>query len=234
MQAAKRQFELVPAEALVDISQYSSPVLATAAMRLSSRLGVTQRVASIPFNLTISNVPGPRQPLYMAGAQLQHQFPVSIVTDGQGLNITVVSYLDRLDFGLIADRELIPDLWDLADDLINEITVLKEATGIEWVVEPSPHYPRLGRPGRTKLGEQLSAEMARSESGDAGGAEPTAPKAARATRRARTTTAAKKTTARKASAKRAPAKRAASKASPAKKASAKRSAATTQPLRLVE
>ena len=98
-------------------------------MRLSSRLGVTQRVASIPFNLTISNVPGPRQPLYMAGAQLQHQFPVSIVTDGQGLNITVVSYLDRLDFGLIADRELIPDLWDLADDLINEITVLKEAYG---------------------------------------------------------------------------------------------------------
>ena len=67
----------------------------------------------------------------MAGAQLQHQFPVSIVTDGQGLNITVVSYLDRLDFGLIADRELIPDLWDLADDLINEITVLKDATGIE-------------------------------------------------------------------------------------------------------
>jgi diacylglycerol O-acyltransferase / wax synthase len=209
MQAAKRQFELVPAEALVDITQYSSPVLATAAMRLSSRLGVTQRVASIPFNLTISNVPGPRQPLYMAGAQLQHQFPVSIVTDGQGLNITVVSYLDRLDFGLIADRELIPDLWDLADDLINEITVLKEATGIEWVVEPSPHYPRLGRPGGTKLGKQLSAEMARSESGDTGGAEPTAPKPARANRRARTTTAAKKTPARKASAKRAPSKRAA-------------------------
>src|SRR5213075_915444 len=103
--------------------------------------------------------------------------PVSIVTDGQGLNITVVSYLDRLDFGLIADRDLMPDLWDLADDLINEITVLKDATGIDWVVEPSPHYPRLDRPGRIKRGEQLSAEMARSESGDAGDAEPTAPKA---------------------------------------------------------
>ena len=254
MQAAKRQFELVPAEALVDITQYSSPVLATAAIRLSSRLGVTQRVASIPFNLTISNVPGPRQPLYLAGAQLEHQFPVSIVTDGQGLNITVVSYLDRLDFGLIADRELIPDLWDLADDLINEITVLKEATGIEWVVEPSPHYPRLGRPDGTKRGEQLSAEMARSESGDAGGGEPTTPQAARATRQARANTAAKKTPTGKASPKRRQAKRAPSSASPAKKTSAtktsakntsakktsakktsaKRSTATAQRLRLVE
>jgi WS/DGAT/MGAT family acyltransferase len=166
MQAAKRQFELVPAAALVDITQFSSPVLATAAMRLSSRLGWTERVASIPFNLTISNVPGPRQPLFMAGAQLQHQFPVSIVTDGQGLNITVVSYLDRLDFGVIADRELIPDLWDLADDLIDEITVLKETSGAEWAVPPSPPYPRRGAPG-SRRGQHLGVEMARSESGDA-------------------------------------------------------------------
>ena len=53
----------------------------------------------------------------------------------------------------------------MADDLINEITVLKEATGVEWVVEPSPHYPRLGTPGARQRGEQLSEEMSRSESG---------------------------------------------------------------------
>jgi len=193
MQAAKRQFELVPAAALVDITQFSSPVLSTAAMRLSSRLGVTGRVASIPFNLTISNVPGPRQPLFMAGAQLQHQFPVSIVTDGQGLNITVVSYLDRLDFGVIADRELIPDLWDLADDLIDEITVLKEASGAEWSVEPSAPYPRRGTPGATARGEQLRREMTRSEAGDADGATPLPAK--------------RRTPAKRASAKRAPARR---------------------------
>jgi WS/DGAT/MGAT family acyltransferase len=166
MLAAKRQFELVPAEALMDITRYSSPVLATAAIRLSSRLGMTGRIASLPFNLTISNVPGPRQPLYLAGAQLQHQFPVSIVTDGQGLNITVVSYLDRLDFGLIADRELIPDLWAMADDLIDEITVLKEASGAEWAVPPAPPHPRLGRPDGATRGEHLAAEMTHSESGD--------------------------------------------------------------------
>ena len=61
-----------------------------------------------PFNVTISNVPGPRHPLYMGGAQLDHTYPVSMVTDGMGLNMTVVSYLDHLDFGMIACRGSCP------------------------------------------------------------------------------------------------------------------------------
>ena len=141
MDEAKRQFELVPADALVDLTQFSSPVLATAAVRLASQLRLAERVV----NLVISNVPGPRQPLYLAGAMLQHQYPVSIVTDGQGLNITVTSYLDRLDFGFIVDRELVPDVWDLADLHIAEITRLFEATGAEWATPPEPPAPRRGR-----------------------------------------------------------------------------------------
>jgi diacylglycerol O-acyltransferase / wax synthase len=82
--------------------------------------------------------------LYFAGAKLSHQFPVSIVTDGQGLNITVVSYLDRLDFGFIADRDLIPDVWDLADMHVAEITRLFNATGAEWAQPPQPAHPRRG------------------------------------------------------------------------------------------
>jgi diacylglycerol O-acyltransferase len=143
MDEAKRQFELVPAEELVDLTQFSSPVLATAATRLASQLRLADRVDP-PVNLVISNVPGPRQPLYLAGAMLQHQFPVSIVTDGQGLNITVTSYLDRLDFGFIVDRELVPDVWDLADLHIDEITRLFEATGAKWATPPEPPAPRRG------------------------------------------------------------------------------------------
>jgi diacylglycerol O-acyltransferase len=143
MEKAKHVFELVPATELVDLTRYSAPVLATAAVRLASRLRLANRVA-LPFNVVISNVPGPRQPLYFAGAKLRHQFPVSIVTDGLGLNITVVSYLDRLDFGFIADRELIPDLWDLADLHIAEISRLFEATGAEWAQPPQPAFPRRG------------------------------------------------------------------------------------------
>ena len=140
---AKRTFELVPANELVDVTRYSTPVLATSAVRLASRLRLADRIAQ-PFNLVISNVPGPREPLYFAGAQMLHQFPVSIVTDGQGLNITVVSYLDRLDFGFIVDRELVPDVWDLADMHVDEIERLFAASGAEWAEPPQPADPRRG------------------------------------------------------------------------------------------
>jgi diacylglycerol O-acyltransferase len=142
---AKRLQNLVPADQLGDLAQFSAPVLSTSAMRLASRFGLAHRIAALPFNLVISNVPGPRQPLYFAGAQLCHQFPVSIVTEGQGLNITVMSYLDRLDFGFVVDRELVPDVWDLVDMHIDEIGRLFEASGAEWAEAPQPAQPRRGR-----------------------------------------------------------------------------------------
>ena len=67
----------------------------------------------------ISNVPGPAHPLYSAGARLMHFYPVSALIDGQGLNMTVQSYDGNLDFGFIADRELVPDVW-LLTELLHE------------------------------------------------------------------------------------------------------------------
>jgi len=125
MVAAKRQFDLVPADTLSDVAQTASPVVATAALRLMSRMA--GRI-NLPTNLTISNVPGPRQPLYFGGARMESYIPVSIVTDGMGLNITVHSYLDRLEFGIIAAGELVPDVWHLADLHIDEIDNLMKAS----------------------------------------------------------------------------------------------------------
>jgi diacylglycerol O-acyltransferase / wax synthase len=147
---AKRRLDLVPADQLMDIAQFSTPVLATAALRLVSRLRLADRMAQ-PFNLLISNVPGSRQPLYFAGAQLLNTFPVSIVADGQGLNITVASYLDRLDFGFIADRELVSDLWDLVDMHVDEIGRLFAATGAEWAEPLQPAEPRRGQAKRVSV-----------------------------------------------------------------------------------
>jgi hypothetical protein len=84
-----------------------------------------------PFNLVISNVPGPRQPLYLDTARMLHYYPVSTIVEGQGLNITVQSYLDTLDFGLVSCRELVPDLEDLAELLVDEIAALAKAFGAE-------------------------------------------------------------------------------------------------------
>jgi hypothetical protein len=85
----------------------------------------------MPVNLVISNVPGPREPLYAAGARLLHYYPVSTILDGQGLNVTVQSYLDTLDFGLVSCRELVPDLWEMLDGIIDDLAELGKAVGVD-------------------------------------------------------------------------------------------------------
>jgi WS/DGAT/MGAT family acyltransferase len=139
---AKRQLDLVPADALTQATDTMSPVVATAAVRLVARL--SNRV-NLPANVVISNVPGPRQPLYFAGAKLESYIPVSTITNGIGLNITVHSYEERLDFGLVADRDLVPDLWDLVDLHVAEVDRLFEAVGSERAA-PSARPPKRAAP----------------------------------------------------------------------------------------
>ena len=75
----------------------------------------------------ISNVPGPRQKIYLAGAEMLHYHPVSSIAHGMGLNITVQSYIDTLDFGLIGCKTLIPDIALLRNDMQAAFEELKEA-----------------------------------------------------------------------------------------------------------
>ena len=114
MTKAKTQFAAIPADTLQDFTQFAPPAIAARAMRMYSRLRIADRTAP-PFNLIISNVPGPAVPLYSAGARLEHFYPVSALAGGQGLNMTVQSYNGNLDFGFVACRELVPDVWRLTD-----------------------------------------------------------------------------------------------------------------------
>jgi WS/DGAT/MGAT family acyltransferase len=128
MTAAKGNLAAIPAETLMDFTQFAPPAIAARAMRMASRLRIADRM-NPPFNLIISNVPGPNMPLYMAGAQLKHFYPVSALTDGQGLNMTVQSYNGNLDFGFISCRELVPDLWlltELLQDAMKELLAAAE------------------------------------------------------------------------------------------------------------
>ncbi|MEY2582159.1 MAG: diacylglycerol O-acyltransferase / wax synthase [Ilumatobacteraceae bacterium] len=125
MNAAKQRFDLMPADLIMDFTQLAMPALATRAIRLVAATRIVDRV-NPPMNLVISNVPGPRQPLYAAGARMKHYYPVSTITDGQGLNITVQSYTDTLDFGLVSCRELVPDVWDLLQFCLDEVQQLKD------------------------------------------------------------------------------------------------------------
>jgi diacylglycerol O-acyltransferase len=83
-----------------------------------------------PFNLVISNVPGPRQPMYWNGARLDGLYPLSVVLDGQALNITVTSYSDEIAFGLTGCRRSVPHLQRLLGHLDDELAALEEAVGV--------------------------------------------------------------------------------------------------------
>lgn len=114
MKTAKEQHGALPADMLTDFTQVAPPAVAALAARLIASTKLANRV-SLPFNLVVSNIPGPPIPLYLAGAQLLGHYPVSAIVDGVGLNITVVSTNGMLDFGFVSDRDLIPDLWSMAD-----------------------------------------------------------------------------------------------------------------------
>jgi WS/DGAT/MGAT family acyltransferase len=97
-----------------DFPSLGVPWLIEAATALYGKARVADRIPQVA-NVVISNVPGPPVPLYMAGAKMITNYPTSIVVHGMALNITVQSYDQSLDFGLIADAAAMPDVSELAD-----------------------------------------------------------------------------------------------------------------------
>jgi WS/DGAT/MGAT family acyltransferase len=119
---AKAQQATIPQGLVDQISDFAPPALTARAARVVFATGLLHRLP--PFNITISNVPGPNVPVYLCGARLLAHYPVSVVTDGQGLNITLVGYLGQLHFGLVSCRELVPDIDTLAGYLTDELAIL--------------------------------------------------------------------------------------------------------------
>jgi WS/DGAT/MGAT family acyltransferase len=109
-----------------NVSMLGAPIMVQVLALLYSRSNLSD-VLPPAANITVSNVPGPRQTLYAAGAELLHIFPVSISTHGLALNITVQSYRDQLDFGFIAGANIIPHVQVLCDMLPGEFAALEAA-----------------------------------------------------------------------------------------------------------
>ena len=125
MKSAKEQHGALPATLLSDVTEFAMPALAGQAARLAARVRLLERVN--PFNLFVSNIPGPNIPLFYAGCRLLGYYPLSAIADGQGLNITVCSLSGQMHFGLIADRMLVPDLEVMMGYLAEELEVLTKA-----------------------------------------------------------------------------------------------------------
>lgn len=109
-----------------DYTLLGAPILLPGLAQLYGRIGLADIMPSTT-NLTISNVAGPPFPLYCAGARILALYPVSIPVHGIALNITVQSYLDKLDFGITADKRAVPDAAKLADLLVTALAELKAA-----------------------------------------------------------------------------------------------------------
>ena len=123
LRSAKERHRALPADLLTDATSFIPPAVMALAARTT--MGVLGRTRP-PLNLIISNVPGPREPLFCAGAKLEAHYPVSAIADGVGLNMTVMSYRDHLDFGLVGDRDQIDDLWPLMRGLERALDEMDE------------------------------------------------------------------------------------------------------------
>lgn len=111
---AKEHSSAIGASLLQDWSQFAAPAVFGIAMRLYSRTPFTE---SMPVhNLVVSNVPGPQVPLYMLGCEVKSMYPLGPIFHGSGLNITAMSLQGKLDIGLVACPDLLPDLWEMADE----------------------------------------------------------------------------------------------------------------------
>ena len=136
---AKDHHKTLSASLLQDWAQFAAPNTFGLAVRAYSKLRLAER-HPVVHNLVISNVPGPPMPIYFMGARITGFFPFGPVFHGAGLNITVLSNDGHVDVGLIACRELAPDLWSLAEDLPLAVDELLGAA--RAATSPTPAAPR--------------------------------------------------------------------------------------------
>ncbi|MCL4103969.1 UNVERIFIED_CONTAM: hypothetical protein GTU68_034831 [Idotea baltica] len=117
--------ELSAREAMLYMQIAQIPILLTSALGMASKFPA--------FSTVISNVPGPRDQLYWNGASLDGIYPASIVFDGFSMNITLVSYNNSLDFGIIACRRSLPQVQRIIDHLEESLQELEEVAGLRKV-----------------------------------------------------------------------------------------------------
>jgi diacylglycerol O-acyltransferase len=123
---AKQHSSAIGATLLQDWTQFAAPAVFGVAMRVYAASRLTS--AKPVHNLVISNVPGPQVPLYFLGSEVTAMYPLGPIFHGSGLNITVMSLTGNLDVGIVSCPELLPDLWDMADDFEVALSELLDAT----------------------------------------------------------------------------------------------------------
>lgn len=129
-----------------------SLVMQTPAMLLMP-MGLISKLP--PYNIAISNVPGIRETMYWNGARMDGSYPLSIVTDGMAMNITLVTYDQNVDFGIIACRRSLPQVQRLIDYMEEALQALEDAAGIK--VKATPKRQKKRKSPRKKTSPKAKA-----------------------------------------------------------------------------
>jgi len=121
---AKETVEAGSFDVLAAVGECMAPALARLAL-----MGAESAPTAVPLpgNFVVSNVRSAPMPLYLAGARIETMIPLSLLQAGMGLNVTVISYCDRIDVGIVADPQLVPDVQELASDFERALDELELA-----------------------------------------------------------------------------------------------------------
>lgn len=109
MAGLKQSNQAVAADALTAVQNFAPPTI----LAQASRINFSTRL----FNLLVTNVPGPQIPLYLLGRQMLDAFPVPFLAENHALAVAVMSYNGRINFGILADYDAVPDIQVIADGL---------------------------------------------------------------------------------------------------------------------
>jgi WS/DGAT/MGAT family acyltransferase len=126
-QNAKEMQQALSVHKIMGLSETAPPGLIGLAARAYTAVGLGRMPP--PVNVVISNVPGPPFPLYLAGARLEAMYPMGPLMLGMGLNITVISYRDSLDFGFMCCPEMVPQPEYIAEGIGLALSELEAACG---------------------------------------------------------------------------------------------------------
>jgi diacylglycerol O-acyltransferase len=123
--SAKEQDQIIGPDLFTRLGEIAVPAIMAPAGRIARSLGLTRCYP--PFSVVISSFPGPPLPLYCGGSELVAYHPFGPIVDGAVLNITAMSYRNRIGFGLLASADAVPDLDLIARTIPESLKQLKKA-----------------------------------------------------------------------------------------------------------
>ncbi len=126
----KASRQALDADLIMNIAEWTPTILLSLASRSAS--------GSAPYNMMVTNVPGPQQPLYLLGARLQSLYSQVPIADATALGVAIVSYAGKLCWGFNADFESVPDLGAFADAIDASFREIARAAGVELAAPAIP------------------------------------------------------------------------------------------------